>query len=158
MRLVAKVGAVGRALCASGLPDRWFANLLTAIAECCAARRAPPCSAAAPVRRRSSRCSPLHSTLALLRPTPLLQVKIEHTDLGGSFVKPQSAKDVEVALEHCERGGGVVLSVGLKPRPVSTSSHSTTRCKLSAWLGNRQNYSGMQSMAVSPSTYAIFFC
>ncbi|PRW58054.1 ATP-dependent DNA helicase PIF1 [Chlorella sorokiniana] len=46
------------------------------------------------------------------------KVKIEHTDLGGSFVKPQSAKDVEVALEHCERGGGVVLSVGLKPRPL----------------------------------------
>ena len=55
----------------------------------------------------------------------LSQVKIEHTDLGGSFVKPQSAKDVEVALEHCERGGGVVLSVGLKPRPVSRVAAAT---------------------------------
>lgn len=43
---------------------------------------------------------------------------MEHTDLGGSFVKPQSVKDTEVALEHDERGGGVVLSVGLKPKPV----------------------------------------
>ena len=25
-----------------------------------------------------------------------------------------------MALEHCERGGGVVLSVGIKPRPVRT--------------------------------------
>lgn len=49
---------------------------------------------------------------------PSPQVKIEHTDLGGSFVKPQSAKDAEVALEQCERGGAVVLTVGLKPRPV----------------------------------------
>ncbi len=51
-------------------------------------------------------------------------MKVEHSDVGGTFVKPQSGKDVVVALEHEERGGGVsasgvVLSIGLKPRPVS---------------------------------------
>lgn len=46
------------------------------------------------------------------------QVKVEHTDLGGSFVKPQSARDAEVALELCPQRGPV-LSVSLKPRPVS---------------------------------------
>lgn len=53
-------------------------------------------------------------------PSTARQVRVEHTDLGGSFVKPQSGKDVELALEHAEpaRGGGVVLTVGLKPRPV----------------------------------------
>jgi hypothetical protein len=46
-----------------------------------------------------------------------VQVRVEHTDLGGSFVRPQSGKDVEVGLEHCQQRG-VVLSIGLKPRPV----------------------------------------
>lgn len=44
---------------------------------------------------------------------------MEHTDLGGSFVKPQSGKDCELVLEHCPQRGGVVLTVGIKPRPVS---------------------------------------
>ncbi len=47
---------------------------------------------------------------------------MEHTDLGGSFVKPQNAKDVEVALEMCPHRGPV-LSVSLKPRPVSLLHH-----------------------------------
>ncbi|KAL4856085.1 ATP-dependent DNA helicase PIF1 [Chlorella vulgaris] len=45
------------------------------------------------------------------------KVRVEHTDLGGSFVRPQSGKDVEVGLEHCQQRG-VVLSIGLKPRPL----------------------------------------
>ena len=40
-------------------------------------------------------------------------MRIEHTDMGGSFVKPQSVRDVEVALSHCEQRGGVVLTVGM---------------------------------------------
>ena len=60
------------------------------------------------------------------------QVKIEHTDLGGSFVKPQSAKDAEVALEQCERGGAVVLTVGLKPRPVRPVHAPAHDCQLLA--------------------------
>ncbi|KAL4434118.1 hypothetical protein ABPG75_000559 [Micractinium tetrahymenae] len=45
------------------------------------------------------------------------KVKVEHTDLGGSFVKPQSAKDAEVALEMCPHRSPV-LSISLKPRPL----------------------------------------
>lgn len=55
---------------------------------------------------------------ALARPLPDGQVRVEHTDLGGSFVRPQSGKDVQVDLVHCEQRG-VVLTIGLKPRPVS---------------------------------------
>ena len=44
---------------------------------------------------------------------------MEHSDLGGSFVRPQSAKEVEVELQRDDRGGGgVLLCIALKPRPV----------------------------------------
>ncbi|PSC73053.1 ATP-dependent DNA helicase PIF1 [Micractinium conductrix] len=46
------------------------------------------------------------------------KVKVEHTDLGGSFVKPQSAKEAEVALERCAQRRCAVLTIGLKPRPL----------------------------------------
>ena len=52
---------------------------------------------------------------------------MELTDLGGSFVRPQSAKDVELVLEH-DQLRGPVLSIGMKPKAVSARLRSRRRC------------------------------
>jgi hypothetical protein len=56
-----------------------------------------------------------------------LQVKVEHSDLGGSAMLSQTGKDVEIELsQHCGPAGPATLTLLIKGKPVSgaQSGHS----------------------------------